>query len=353
MSTQIKSAFNMDAMKFSAITTAQMIPTVLFSLIIGLFVDKVGIKKGVLVALVISTLSLYLKINVQTYNLLFILCMGGGIVGSFFNSVNAKAVNMWFDKKEIPVCMGILQASLSLGQLLSLALCGAYNFRTIYLVTFIIAAIILVLWLLFIKENNNVIENNKPNLKEAFKYKESILIGLALFCLFGGFGTITSFLPSKLIADNMSSEKAGLITSICAIARFTGALSFPLITSKLKDSKILEYILLLTAGISVLLIGFVNNYIIISILVFIVGYVVGGITPILFGLPLKIKGIKEDNIASVSGIVSMLQILGAVVVPSYICGLIAGTNYALLYSIGGIIAILSLLLYIMVKKRVN
>jgi len=354
LSTQLINGFSLTSGEFARLTTAQMIPTIFLSIFVGTISDRLGSKKTILIGLTITVISLFLKLNAKSYLLLFITCMGCGLTGTFLNTINSKMINAWFSKEELGVMMGLIQAALSIGQVLALALSGACTYQFIFKISFVMGAILLVLWIIFAKDSDKEIKaNKKVNLIDGINDIETVFIGLILFSLFGGFGTISSFLPSKLIANNVAGSLAGQITSITALARLFGSLTFPTILRKTNNEKSLIISLLSVFPILLFLLAITNSQLLISIVVFLIGYIVGGLAPIFFKMPLTIDRISQDNIGAACGLVSTLQILGAVLVPSYICASIAGSNYFLLYCIGAIVSLFALICYLLLQRQIK
>ncbi len=339
--------------QFARLTTAQMIPTIFLSLVVGSVADKIGFKKTILIAMCITVSALFLKMSVKQYVLLFALCGLAGFIGTFFNTLNAKIISSEFDPSEMAFNMGLLQASLSLGQVLSLAYAGVLGYKKVFLISFIMAAVLFVLWLTVVKDRKTEVVSKKINLKDGLRYKEAILAGFILFALYGGFGAITSFLPKKLLSLNLGVSLSGKITSITAVARLVGALTFPFVYKSVRNKNGLVALMLMVFPVLIGSIALINNELILSAIVAFAGYMVGALSPILFALPLRIKSIDKENIGAVGGTLSMLQILGAVTVPSYICGTIAGDNYLLLYLIAGGISFIGFILYLSLNKSIE
>lgn|GEM_PF-5118434 len=353
MSKELIEAFNMTSGQFARLTTAQMIPTIFLSLVVGSVADKIGFKKTILIAMCITVSALFLKMSVKQYVLLFALCGLAGFIGTFFNTLNAKIISSEFDPSEMAFNMGLLQASLSLGQVLSLAYAGVLGYKKVFLISFIMAAVLFVLWLTVVKDRKTEVVSKKINLKDGLRYKEAILAGFILFALYGGFGAITSFLPKKLLSLNLGVSLSGKITSITAVARLVGALTFPFVYKSVRNKNGLVALMLMVFPVLIGSIALINNELILSAIVAFAGYMVGALSPILFALPLRIKSIDKENIGAVGGTLSMLQILGAVTVPSYICGTIAGDNYLLLYLIAGGISFIGFILYLSLNKSIE
>ncbi|MDO5331765.1 MAG: MFS transporter, partial [Bacillota bacterium] len=157
LSTQLINGFNLNSGQFARLTTAQMIPTIFLSIFIGSISDKLGSRKTILIGLIITVLSLFLKLNSTSYVMLFIACMGGGLTGSFLNTINSKIINSWFEPEELGIMMGIVQASLSLGQVIALAMSGGCTYNFIFKISFIMGLILLILWIVFAKDSDREI----------------------------------------------------------------------------------------------------------------------------------------------------------------------------------------------------
>ena len=63
------------------------------------------------------------------------------------------------------------------------------------------------------------------------------------------------------------------------------------------------------------------------------GTVLGAAMPIFFSAPILLEGIGTKYAGSAAGVISTLQLLGAVLIPTYILTPIAGDNYSMLFTL--------------------
>ena len=68
---KLTEAFGLSATQFSSIFSAPMIPTILFSIVAGLLVDKVGVKPVIAAGALISALGAILRVWSTNYLMLF------------------------------------------------------------------------------------------------------------------------------------------------------------------------------------------------------------------------------------------------------------------------------------------
>ena len=66
------------------------------------------------------------------------------------------------------------------------------------------------------------------------------------------------------------------------------------------------------------------------------GTLLGAAMPIFFSAPILLEGIGIRYAGSAAGVIATLQLLGAVLIPTYILTPIAGENYGLLFSLAAL-----------------
>lgn len=70
------------------------------------------------------------------------------------------------------------------------------------------------------------------------------------------------------------------------------------------------------------------------VVIFASGLMIGSGMPILFSYPMLLKEIGPKYAGSAGGIISTLQLIGAVVIPTYLITPLAGDNYHLMFGLG-------------------
>ena len=80
----------------------------------------------------------------------------------------------------------------------------------------------------------------------------------------------------------------------------------------------------------------VPNVILLGVAIIITGIAVGGQMPLLMSIPVRLKEIGPSYAGTAGGIVSTLQLLGAVTLPTYVIAPLAGGNFTTLFALSGV-----------------
>ena len=82
---------------------------------------------------------------------------------------------------------------------------------------------------------------------------------------------------------------------------------------------------------------------VLHILVLYTGIMLGASMPIFLSAPVLLEGLGTKYAGSAAGVISTLQLLGAVLIPTYILTPIAGENYSLLFMLASICMVIMFL----------
>ena len=82
---------------------------------------------------------------------------------------------------------------------------------------------------------------------------------------------------------------------------------------------------------------------VLHILVLYTGIMLGASMPIFLSAPVLLEGLGTKYAGSAAGVISTLQLLGAVLIPTYILTPIAGDNYSLLFMLASICMVIMFL----------
>jgi NNP family nitrate/nitrite transporter-like MFS transporter len=202
--------------------------------------------------------------------------------------------------------------------------------------------IILILWLIFAK--------NKPEgapdmpvvpvlryLDKAIRSRAIWLAGICALLVMGCMMTFTGFLP-KVLQDtrNISEVQASLYGSLPNFGGIIGSFFGPLICRRLGVMK--PYL------IAVSLLGAVITFwswqlpigSAMFVALILAGAFQSAILPLILSLPMLMPEIGPMYAGSAGGIITTLQVLGGVVVPTYVITLLAGSNSVLLFGLAAL-----------------
>jgi len=158
-----------------------------------------------------------------------------------------------------------------------------------------------------------------------------------LFLVMGSLMTFTSFLPNVLNSTRgMLPTRANFFGSLVNFGGIFGSFMGPLICNRIGIMKpyIIVVSLLAAAGIFwAWQLPFGAAFVIALILT---GFLQNAIAPLIASLPMLLPEIGPVYAGSAGGIITMLQVLGAVVVPTFIVTPLAGSNVKILFGLAAL-----------------
>lgn len=354
---KLMALLNLSTSQFSSIFTAPLISAIFFSIVGGMLVDKYNIKTVIGIGLIISTIGTALRPMAGAYGTMLFYTFLVGFGATIANASAPKIVAAWFPSKQIGTMMGIVIAGSSVLMGSSLAttalfpsINSAFNFGTILMV------IVLVLWFLFMKnpeKSSKTLEVSSVPMGESLKHSVKSLsvwiCALCMMCIFGGAITMNAFLPTALISRGISAATAGGYTSFTMLGSIIGCLISPILAAKVGNK---AYIFLCTfvAAIGIAFGWLAPVGLPLTIVMIIVGITYGGSIPVLLSIPIQLKEIGPAYAGTAGGIIGTLQMLGAVVIPSYFLATIAGPNMHLLFLLAGIVMAVTCVLALFLPK---
>ena len=207
-----------------------------------------------------------------------------------------------------------------------------------------------VLWIGFVKEGPYSHKSGAPtgtvplgqSLKTVLKSRNVWLAGICLALILGCNVALTSFLPTALQSRGYTEATAGLISPIMTIGSFCGTFLGPIVITKLPRMK---PALILCAVVAALCAAFgrAAPAPLVPVLLFLAGAFISALVPTFMSFPMLLPEIGPSYAGSAGGVMTTLELLGAVIIPTYIITPTAGANFTLYFAIAGISAVLMVL----------
>ncbi|MDO4287571.1 MAG: MFS transporter [Eubacterium sp.] len=348
---QLMESFGMNASQFSSIFTAVLIPSIFLSLISGILTDRFGLKRVIGIGLCITALGSCLKIFAGSYGQLLIFMLMTGIGPTLLNANSAKIIGSYFSKEKSVTMMSIFLVSATLAMTVGM---GTTTFFPSISSAFTLAAIISIVgvaaWMLVVKnpETTPTASAHGPGILEGLKIvvknKYVWLTGLGLIGVVGSATAINAFLPTALAERGIDSIQAGLISSFMPIGNIIGCLLIPVIANKLGKNKLIMAVCALIGALGAAFAWKAPEGAPLFASLLLTGASLSGLVPLLIPIPIHIKEIGAVYAGTAGGFVNTIELLGVVLVPSYIIAPIAGTNMDLYYLLCGLCAIAALII---------
>lgn len=336
-------AFKLTSGQYSMILTAPMLAGACFSFAAGALADRFGVKRVVAVGFIFSIAGVIFRYAAHNFWEMFVLMFLAGICPGILNANASKLLGAWFPKEQMNTAMGIYFSASGMGMSVALATSALFpTMKSAFVAAGFIMLATWILWLAFIR----VKPGESPELpalpvtgyiKVAAGSKNIWLAGLAMMFLMGSFMVFTGFLPNALNeVHGMSPVAAGFMASIMTIGNIAGSLAGPYLSDRV--GRIKPFIT------PVALLGTVAGYCSwilppgggMSALLALLGAFWGMCMPLLMAFPMLLPEIGPLYAGSAGGIISTLQVIGAVFIPSCIIAPLAGQNYNLLFALGSL-----------------
>jgi NNP family nitrate/nitrite transporter-like MFS transporter len=255
----------------------------------------------------------------------------------------AKLFGAWFPPEQMGMLMGLYMVSPMLAGFAGTATTALFpSDASAFVFSGAACLVILILWLIFAK--------NKPEgapdmpvlpvtryLGKAAQSRGIWLAGVCAFFVMGAMMTFTDFLPNVLHdLRGISPVQAGVYGSLATLGGVFGSFLGPVICSRVGFMK--PYMVVVS------LLGAVGTFwswqlpvgpgIVMALIL--AGFLQSAILPLLLSLPMLLPEIGPVFAGSAGGIISTLQVLGAVVVPTFIVTPLAGLNANVLFGLAAI-----------------
>ncbi|MDW8803121.1 MFS transporter [Clostridium sp. A1-XYC3] len=339
--------FSLSNSQFTSVFSAPMIPAVFLSLIAGLLVDRFGVKVVITVALTISAIGTTLRITAGTYSILFISMLMAGFGATFLNANGAKILCGWFPTEKVSMVMGVFLAASNIGMTIGMGTTAMIpSISNAFFIAAVISIIVVIIWIIFMK-NPSCSIGDKPDalpigecLKVVVKSRPVWIVGLCLMFILGANIVVSSFLPAALISRGISAVSAGVYASMVAIGSLIGCILAPAVALKLKNAKLLLFSLSITSAIFVIFSWKMPEGLLLGICLLTTGVTIGGLMPLLMSIPIRLKEIGPTYAGTAGGFTGTIQLLGAVIIPTYIVVPLSGNNTNMLFVLGGICMVL-------------
>lgn len=355
MANEIKSSMNLTDSQYSALFTAPMAPAIFISLICGIIVDKLGGRWPMFLSLVLGTLGLWGRVFATSYGMLYLCIFVVGFAATFGNSSNAKMLGGWFSPEETSVCIGVYMAFGALATAAATATTPRMpSLKAAYIVSAVIITFVTVFWFLFYRDKRvegHRVEDSKceqeslfTTIKIVLRQRDILMAGVADMLMYGGLQSLSVFLGIILIEKGMSQSQAGETSAFVAIGMFVGNLLIPSIVRKSGELRRTLLCFGVVGGILTILVAFIQNGLLLKIILLCGGLLIGGCVPVLMSIPLRLKTIGVQRTGTAGGLIATFQLFGAVVIPTYVISKIAEGNYVLFVILCGCFSIVGAIL---------
>lgn len=335
---------------YSSIATAPLLMGIFLGFVSGMLADRFGVKM-IIISVGLTALGACIRVVADSYGLMYISMMLMGFSASFVNSTTPKMMGSWFSPKKVTVLMGVVLGAANVGMALGSGTAPMFgSMRGAFAFAAVVAIVVFALWCLlgYDRKSDEKDDEGKASFKESFtviiKNRGIWLCGLCGFSIIVGATGCSIFIPQALMSRGMTEKTAGLMSMVLTFGNVVSGIVTPLIINKFAVNKLRMRILMLIYAVCMgVLIAFswrAPMGLPLALCLFACGFSVMSFEALVLSFPMYIKGIGRKYSATGTGLVLTMQLMGGVIVPSYIATPIAGDNYTLLYVIFSMAAVL-------------
>lgn len=357
---RIYAAFGLTDMQFSSLVTAPMLPSIFLSIVIGLLVDRFGIPKIVGIWMILAAAGFILRLFAADYTVMLIAMALSGCGCMIVNANIAKLASALYPMDKVSKVVGILMAGANAATAVAFATTSMLpSLRVIFLIPAVAAAAIAVLWAVFARDSlfteNKAPEEEKANvaqsLKLCFRSRSLWLAGLTLFLILGSSMVLTNFHVTALTTlKGYSEAMAGSFNSVLMVGAILGSVFLPIfVTKKPGQAPLVVFIMLVISAVTsygMIALPAAGIY----VCSFINGALRSGVIATLMMTPVLLKEIGPKNAGTAGGFIITLQLIGNVVVPTYIIVPLGGGNLTTYFILASICMFLAAIVCLIFMK---
>lgn len=339
---QLMETYSITEAQYMSVYSAPQIMPAILSFVAGILLDKFGTKKCVLVASSLAMIGIVARVFVAGYVPLYCVTMMFGFTTSFIVTGSTKVVARFFPPEKVGTAVGILYSFATIAGLVAMATTAYFpTTKSAFIVSAIVAVAAVLAWAFLVpsetpEELSAGTSGEKVKIGEVLKSVLTcrdiyFIVIAAMFVGVIGF-TLGGILPTVLGSRGMSAAEAGLMGSVYSIGQLVGCLAMSPILAKVKSEK--AFLCGMAAVLIVLfpLVMIVPLGPVLGVLLFAIGFLSYGLTPVFLALPIRYEKIGPARAGTAGGLLTTIQSLGSAFLPGVLTS-IAGGNYATLFAI--------------------
>lgn len=347
----VMAELNINVPQFSLLFTACMYPALALSLVSGVLCDKLGARRCVTTALVLSTAGMIGRVAFTSNFVMTLCCMAlTGLGCMFLTATSAKILAPYFGEK-LGQIMGPVSAGNTVGMFIAMATTACFpGTKAAYIASAVFAVIVLAAWVSCGKDPQQAADEPQSvsigeSLKICLKNRYVWLCGATMMLLMVGQIMIASSLPMALqMEKGMDASSTGTISSVYMIGAILGTTFGPQLFFGLKKGKRLFITCAaMITGLGVAFAWHIPNVILLCGALVLCGACLASFIPMIMSLPVVLPGIGPAYAGTAGGLVATVQIIGCTIIPSNILTPLFTdsanvTNFGALFLVSGLIA---------------
>ncbi len=340
--------------QFSSLMTGPMIPSIFLSIVIGLLVDRYGISKIVGICFAISSIGFIVRVFATNYATMLIAMALTGVGCMVLNANLSKIVSALFPMDKVGTVVGIMMAGSTGSMAVAYATTALFpSLEIAFWLAAIVSIVISLLWILFVREKHFAQEDvpqqeTAPigeSLKTCLKSRNVWLAGIIMLFLMGGAMVISNFQVTAMMnLKGFSESFAGTFGTVLMVGSLLGSIFVPMLVARFpKQTPVFLLVFgavaaVCTVGLAALPTG------LIYICCFLNGFLRSGVISVIMSLPVMFSEIGPKYAGTAGGMVVTLELIGGVVIPTYIVVPLGHGNIMTYFWLGALCILISAIL---------
>ncbi|MCI1654455.1 MAG: MFS transporter [Lachnospiraceae bacterium] len=253
----VEKMYGITQAQLTAVATVSQLPGALFSVVLGNYMDRKGVRKVTAVMLALAAVCMIWRAFAGNFILLFILTFAAGALYLPINVGAPKSIGAWFLPEQMGTAIGIYGAAAGVGTTLAFGIGNLFrSTRNAFIFIAVLYVVMFVLWLILGRENpvpEGMEGKEAPRApKGAFrKVARSRNMWMVLIC--GGLAVgaallLNTYLVAAFIGKGLSPSASSLVATLLNISLVIGGVLSGMLVSKVGRFNIPYFFICILGG---------------------------------------------------------------------------------------------------------
>ena len=362
LATRLMQDMSLTRAQFTSVFSAPMLPAIFLSLICGILVDKLGYKYVIGASIILSALGVYGRLFAKDYTQLYICMILLGTSSGFVTATGSKIIGSFYEMKRVGVVIGYAVTIGTATMIIASATTAMMSTRTAFIISAVFVTVDLIAWFALAPANKDVLikgasAENAPSigkcLSTVLKNKYVWFVAFGLFFVNGAMVGMNSLITDALFSRGMSETGAGAVGAIALVGNLLGSLITPTISAKTGKLRLVLIIFSLMAAVGTAFSWLAPFGFALYAALLLTGLGIGSVLPQLMAVNIRLPGVGPVYSGTAGGVIATIQLIGGVLLPTYIANPIAGNNYYVYFIVCGAGMLLCALFMYMLPKSLD
>lgn len=322
MAIQFQEHYGFTGEQYAAIYSASQLLGVFLAFVTGIISDKIGTRKIVLLAGIVVSISLIVRIFATSFEVQYFANMMSGFTGLFIAVNRSKIIGGWFPPAMIALAVGITTTTTPVANTVGIGLTSLMpSVEFAFTVTAVIAVFFTVVWFLFGKDSSDEVaaaeaasDVEKPSvlksLADIVKNPWAWVLSLAAMFIMASQVPLMAFTTATLqTLRELDPVAAGGMATAITIGMGVGSVVSPIIVRALKSFRIIIAVYAVVTALVVYFGWQMPVGVVMYAVYFVGGWSLGYLISIIFTYPVMVFG--REKAATAQGLVQTFLLIGA------------------------------------------